>query len=259
MTSEHPCRVAIWTHQRSTSTALLQCFAGQEKTKTFMEPYAIPFLEECDQYLEDNPTYVNGRYKEVKMMLESDYPGSTMIVFKDMADFVVGRYDKIPEGYINTFLIREPNESIPSFWRATINSGRTLFPRRYSYGSLKPVLDLYDYLTEQNQPCIIIDAHDLSHFPEMVLRQFCQKTGVTFCENMLGWKSQNMDGWDPSFEKSKDRNIWFGNALESSKFHPLPTIDTPIDLSIVPEKNIFTLEESKPIYDVLFAKRIKPF
>nr|XP_006814473.1 PREDICTED: branched-chain-amino-acid aminotransferase-like protein 1-like [Saccoglossus kowalevskii] len=259
MTSHPTRRVAIWTHQRTTSTALLQCFAGRENIKTFMEPYAVPFIEEWKHCLEDNPTYVNSRYKEVKTMLESDYPGSTLIVFKDMADFIVGRYDKIPEGYTHTFLIREPTQSISSFWRATINTGRTSFPRRYSYGSIKPVLDLYDYFAKQNQPCIIIDAHDLSHFPEIVLKQFCQKIGVTFSDDMLRWKSQNIGDWDPFLKYRKECNIWFGSALESTSFHPLPTKDTPIDLSVIPEKYISALEESKPIYDVLFAKRIKPF
>ncbi|XP_006811403.1 uncharacterized protein LOC102806457 [Saccoglossus kowalevskii] len=250
--STSPVRhIAVWTHQRSMSTALLQWFAGRGDTKTFLEPFLVPLTNG----IVNDPIINDVEYQDVKTMLESDYPGHNIVMFKEMAQYVSARYDKIPDGYTHTFLIRDPNQSIHSYWKI---AERKPDPR-FGLASLKPVFDLYQYVTQElKQTAVIIDAHELSHHPEVMLKTYCQSVNIPFREEMLSWKPAIIDGWHPNLTDYLDTNLWFGKALQSTSFEPLSENDYTHELSSIPEAGRDALEESRQVYKFLYERRLKP-
>lgn len=118
------------------------------------------------------------------------------------------------QGFRWTFLIRHPQNSIPSLYRLSATpSKREETGWRYFLSSEAGYCELrqvFDYLHGQGlfqgspletnrvsppqkvQPCII-DAEDLLQQPEMVIKAYCDYIGIDYQPSMLQWDSKEDD------------------------------------------------------------------
>ncbi|KAH7349917.1 P-loop containing nucleoside triphosphate hydrolase protein [Plectosphaerella cucumerina] len=97
-----------------------------------------------------------------------------------------------------TFLIRHPRRSIPSYFRCTVPpldkvTGFSNFdPLEAGYDELRRFFDLClaEGLVDPAN-LVVIDADDLLDDPEAVLRAYCERVGLDFCEGMLNWSPED--------------------------------------------------------------------
>lgn len=87
-----------------------------------------------------------------------------------MAYYLGGRLqhaDYIPEGYRHTFLIRNPQKSVYSLYKMSLNKELTGWDHfDASEVGFKELVQVYNLVTEElGQQAIIVDADDLLKYP----------------------------------------------------------------------------------------------
>ncbi|XP_070580525.1 uncharacterized protein [Ptychodera flava] len=259
MANLNPKRVMIWAHPRSLSTVFELSLASRQETKVFHELYSIAYHFGDDRvYPNDEVTVPGYTYKDVIETLESGFPGNDVILCKDIAFCLDGKYDRLPKGYTHTFLIRDPRRSIVSLcktYRATDAPLDTLPPT----GGVKQLRDLHNYVTDTlNQESIIIDASDLADKPEKIIRKYCEAVEIPYCDSYLSWKPDNIDYWHAIWKHAAIHDTCFGNAVKSTHFKPLPDKGNPFVITDLPPQAQLQVEAALPYYDELFQKRIQP-
>jgi hypothetical protein len=108
----------------------------------------------------------------------------------------------------HTFLIRNPEKSVKSYYRAAnatykawdeasvSESERIELFSADSIG-LKESRALYDLIKDVTQEEIaLVDADDLVREPEKVLKKYCEMVGMEFKKEMLEWKAEKVKRWD---------------------------------------------------------------
>lgn len=118
-----------------------------------------------------------------------------------------------------TFLIRHPRRSIPSYVRCTVPPLDDVTgwyhwdTAEAGYDELRRFFDfcLKEKLVDPSD-LVVIDADDLLDDPESVLRAYCDRVGLDFCESMLNWSDE-----DGEFAKHKFAKWlgWHDDALKS--------------------------------------------
>ncbi|XP_072030948.1 uncharacterized protein [Amphiura filiformis] len=196
-----PLKVAAWCIPRSLSSVLTQSITSQGNAEVFFEYYATAAHGGPEKIFKTPGNMPNDvreplhSFQYVKDQLEADYPSREIVFVKDMAYAVDGRYDKLPHGYIHTFLTRHPGRVFPSLVRLAASFPPMLGEVKYheispSPGqSYKEQWDLFQYVTnELKQPAIVIDADDLIANPASIMKQYCDKIGFKFTDDLLTWE-----------------------------------------------------------------------
>ena len=199
--SKGPVKVAAWGVPRSLSSVLTQCISSKGTAEVFFESYCTAAHGGPEKTFKTpgnmpnsvrNPQFT---FKYVKEQLEADYPGRDIVFLKGMAYALCNKYDRLPEGFHHTFLIRHPGRVFPSLVR--LAAGFPFIFGKVSFKELNPgpgqgykeQWDLFQYVTnELKQPAIVVDADDLLANPASVMKQYCDKIGFTFSEDMLSWE-----------------------------------------------------------------------
>ena len=123
-------RVLLWALPRTCSSILLKSLSSIPDSQMIYEFYSTAnfYGPERVRPAPPEPTYEgieldgNGLLKGpgsgfkssictfewVKRQLEADYQGKDVIIAKEMAQWLYGRYELIPKGYRHVFLIRSP-------------------------------------------------------------------------------------------------------------------------------------------------------
>ncbi|XP_070580528.1 uncharacterized protein [Ptychodera flava] len=253
-----PRRIMLWAHQRSLSTAFELSLASRQKTKVFHELYTMAYYYGDERTFENKIASVPGyTFKNAIELLEADYPGKDVIFCKDMALCLDGKYDRLAKGYIHTFLIRDPRQSIASVCKArkVVNAPLLTFPPT---GGVKQVYELHNYVTSTlNQQSIIIDASDLANQPEKIIRKYCEAVEIPYCDSYLNWKPNNIGHW-PAIWTNTLLRVYFESAVESTHFKPTLNKDNPVDMSDLPHHAQLQVQAALPYYSELFEKRLKP-
>ncbi|XP_070581532.1 uncharacterized protein [Ptychodera flava] len=197
--------------------------------------------------------------KDVTETLEADYPESDVILCKDLACCLKNDYDRLPKGYVHTFLIRDPRRSISSLCKIhrQLNTPAHMFAPT---GGVKQLYDLHNYVTNTlNQKSIIIDAGDLAKEPEKTIRKYCEAVEIPFSESYLNWKPNNIDHWHAIWKDTALKGFFF-NAIRSTHFKTLHgrDQDQEMDISDVPHYGQLLIEDALPYYRELFEKRLRP-
>jgi hypothetical protein len=102
---------------------------------------------------------------------------------------VLFRRTDLLQTFTHTFLIREPEKTINSYYAMKPN---------FSFGELGygNLLDLYDTLDKEKIGLAdVIDAGELVNDPAAVIRNYCSRTGITFDPASLSWKPGEKDLW----------------------------------------------------------------
>ncbi|XP_070581561.1 uncharacterized protein [Ptychodera flava] len=252
-----PTRVMIWAHQRSLSTVFELSLVSRLESKVFHELYARAYYSGDERVYANQVTNVPGyTFKDAIEILERDYSGKDVILCKDIAMCLDGKYDRLPKGYIHTFLIRDPRLSVRSLCKVLeITNQPKSMPLT---GGVKQLYDLHNYVTNTlKQQSIIIDASDLANQPEKLIRKFCEAVGIPYCESYLNWKPNNTDHWH-AVCKDTPLHVFYNNAVKSTHFKPTHDTNDPVDISRLPHYAQLQIRAALPYYNELFEKRLQP-
>lgn len=200
--------VALWTHPRSISTAFERVMMERGDFNILHEPFSYLYYVQKEgaaidqEYTDpDHPT----TYPEIKAHILSAAESSP-VFFKDMCahcyeDLI--RDDEIISRLVNTFLIRDPDKAIPSFY--AMNEKVRLDEIGY-----EQLLGVFQKSSELNgKPSVVIDATDLEDNPEGIVKAYCEEIKIPFIPESLSWDSGHKEEWD-IWKK------WHSDAAKSS-------------------------------------------
>ena len=156
-----PTKAVAWGVPRSLSSVFTQCISSRGNVEVFFEYFATAAHGGPEKIFKTPGNLPNDvrepdfTFQYVKDQLEAEYPGRDMIFLKGMAYAIDGRYDKLPEGFLHTFLIRHPGRVFPSLVRLAGN-----FPPIFGDVSFKELnpgpgqgykeqWDLFQYVTKE--------------------------------------------------------------------------------------------------------------
>ena len=184
--------VALWATPRSVSTAFEKTFSQRSDTKIVHEPF-------CDTYYFSH-WKKSDRFGDVKELenyssaeaIEKIASLETPLVFvKDHA------YQALPyvnreffASLINTFIIRDPEEVIASWYR--VNE----YPTEEEFG-FTAIEKAWQIVVQQlGQKPIVVKANDFRRYPQKTLQVYCQQIGIEFEPKMLSWSNGKLQNWN---------------------------------------------------------------
>ncbi|XP_006813251.1 uncharacterized protein LOC102801267 [Saccoglossus kowalevskii] len=267
MANDPPTRVMLWTTARTRSTALELSLASVRSFEVFHELYTVAYVFGDDRaYIHPPEHIVSGySYADVKGKLEQAYPGKEIVFAKDFAVCLNGNMENLPNGYLHTFLVRDPRTSVRSHYainRKILEDIERYDQKLYenllsvslsTFSDVKHLVDLYRHVTESlGQQPVVIDSDELFQSPREVLERYCRITGIPFSESMLNWTAGNIDHW-PDVLKDPDMAESYTAAIASSSYVNKASSYSDIELS----KEMQSLVDScVPMYQELIKFKI---
>ena len=205
-------RINLWSSPRNISTALMYSFAQLPDTAVVDEPlyahYLVRQTTEADHPGRDEilASQDSDGGKVVDQMLHHDY-GKKAVVFKQMTHHLVELDPGFLEKMDNVLLIRDPRAILNSFSKVVdkVTAEDIGIPQQYA---------LYRQLKQAGKLAAVVDAKLLLMNPGRVLRQLCERLGLTYTERMLRWNA----GARP--EDGVWAEHWYANVHKSTGFKP---------------------------------------
>jgi hypothetical protein len=240
-------RIAMWSGPRNISTAMMRAFENRDDTAVSDEPFYAHYLVATDAPHPGREAIIASQstdYDTVAAMLVEPVPDGKLIWYqKHMLQHILA--DK-PIGWLedvhNCFLIRRPEEVVPSF-RANRPDAA---PWELGF---EQQIRLFDHVAERRSEAPpVLDAADVLKNPEGMLRALCERLGIAFTDRMLHW---------PAGPRASDgvwATHWYGNVAASTGFAPWRPRKTPA-LNSHQKKLVNTL---RPGYEHLARHRLKP-
>lgn len=128
-----------------------------------------------------------------------------------------------------TFLIRNPEQSVPSKYKFTVppisktSKMKAFYEHEIGYRELRKMVDFLKGLQKaeevgSEEGIVVIDAEDLLARPSAIMSAYCQRVGIEFNDDMLTWdREENFAIASQLLEKYKAYHV---DALESKGFVP---------------------------------------
>lgn len=206
-------RVAMWSGPRNISTAMMRAWGNRGDAVVVDEPFYAHYLHAtrkahpgADEVVATGET----DWRKVVAYLTGPVPNGKRIFFqKQMTHHLLPEIDREWLGSVsNCFLIRDPREVIGSYVKKRDK------PALEDLGFVQQV-EVFDFVRGQtNKIPPVVDAKDVLHNPERMLRRLCAAVGVEFNEAMLSWPpgSRDTDGiW---------AKHWYGEVAKTTSFQP---------------------------------------
>ena len=257
MSNHIPVVCTAMSNYTAFERAIMNLKGGKFLDEPYGEAYYLGRQRKSDRY-SNEPVKPNATFEEASKGLLAEYEGKNFC--KEMAYYLNGYFDVLRQQglreYKYSFLIRNPNKSIPSLYRVATNteaSGWDHFdPVEVGFRQL---LELYEFVVKEfDSSPVIIDADDLLESPEEMMKKYCEATGLIYEENMTTWEAGSAPEWDAcSF------NGWYEVVVKSTglgKVSKKKTEDRPIKASDEKEVND-SINDSLRYYKVLYEKRLK--
>ena len=184
--------VALWASPRSVSTAFEKTFSQRSDTEIVHEPF-------CDTYY-FSQWKRSERFGEVKEL--ENYSSaeaikkiasfkSSLVFVKDHAYQVLPYVDRhFFSSLTNTFIIREPQEVIASWYRVKE------YPTEEEFGFTAIEKTWQIVVEELGQKPIVVEANSFRSQPEKTLQLYCKNIGVEFEPKMLNWHNGKLQNWN---------------------------------------------------------------
>ncbi len=214
-------------------------------TRVFHEVYSNAYyfgVDRISKAFARNPPDPILSFASVTREITDDYPQDITFI-KDFAYALAGRMEQsLLAKFKNTFIIRNPEESIPSLFRMSNLLSEDFEPVEAGFLHLG---ELFRIVTKElQQPPIVVDADDLRRKPKEILEAYCKAIGIDFDQRMLNWEPGSVKTWD-RWKK------WHVDAENSTGFYLPKQEKQP-----VPDSLISIIEASRPIYEALHAIRL---
>jgi hypothetical protein len=234
--------IALWAVPRSVSTAFERVFIERDDAEVLHEPFSHAYYHgpdrRSDRFDVPDPEPAHA-YEAVQAAVVAPCPAPIRFV-KDMA------YQARPvedegffAGLINTFLIRDPEEALPSLHRMWPEI--TLQEAGYAEQS-----ELFELVTETlEQPAVVVDATDFRREPDVVMAAYCEAADIAHRPEALQWQERPVDLW-------RGWAAWHRDAERSTGIRPpAPAAEAPL-----PTRVERMIEWCRPHYERLYAHRL---
>ncbi|XP_038069835.1 uncharacterized protein LOC119739071, partial [Patiria miniata] len=261
-----PKRVALWSHPRSLSTAMVMSFGNYGNVEVFNEMFGGAFAFGPERKMPmPLPVEEHLTFNMVKSQLEAAYPDRDLVFMKDHAISLDKKYERLPAGFHHTFLIRDPSRAVPSSLKMGLRGGMSVeqylqmsqvFGKTMGYEHLLDLLEHVEGTLQQR--VVLLDADDIRRHPEKMLRAYCDAVDLPFCESLLTWDPITEIPWHnpKSLLAFNKANGAYEDALKSSCW--LPPNPNPPDLTDCPQPILDMIEAARLVYEKLYAKRLQP-
>jgi len=261
-------KVILWSAPRCLSSAFYRSISTLQKTKHFHELFSGAHYFGPERRNFRFPSGVdlgdlNAKdltYDASKKLLLADYPNVDLVFTKELAyclpesmwhEIVSGKF----EGFIHTFLIRDPDQAIYSNYKAILKDcvgDATLDPSEVGFIEL---YKLYDFVKEKKgiNP-IVVNAIDLQTHPDETMKSYCDTVGIQFDPKMTSWKK----------ERTQNRyhlwsSVWNSTVDQSTGFIKIkPEEQKPVPLHELPGDVIKYIDESRFYYDQMKKVCMRP-
>ncbi|XP_077987034.1 uncharacterized protein LOC144441352 [Glandiceps talaboti] len=238
--------------------------ANSPEVKTYFEIYfdAYYFGEDRRSQIYGHiPIKPSCKFEDVKQRLDKETPPENHVVLKDMAYTVTSKLEYLPTGYQHTFLIRHPVKVFLSVYniakKTPINRDRT-WPSDFT--NFRAIGELYDYVinkTLTDRQIVIVDADDIQRDPARMFEKYCHAVGLCFNESMLHWDRNSIPEYMMVDDPYEDFECWYGDVLQSDGFKQnIPWNVNDADISVLPREFQIAMEESMPVYNMLWERRL---
>ena len=217
-------RIAMWSGPRNISTAMMRAWENRADCAVMDEPFYAAFLAETGR-----PDPMRA---EVLGHHETDWAacaracagadGAPIVFQKHMVSHMIA---PAPTGWMvacrHAFLIRPPEEVIPSFRRGFPGAGLADF----GFHRQAELFDEITALTGRAPP--VIAAREVQARPDAGLRALCAALGVRFDPSMLSWPAGARDS-DGAWGEH-----WYRRVRASTGFTPPGTAE-PVPAGLAP-------------------------
>ncbi len=176
--------------------------------------------------------------KVMREILE-ETPNSPPVLFmKQMAHHLVELDESFLEKTNNIFLVRDPEQMLPSLTIQLPDAG-------LADTGLRRQWELYEQLLAAGQQPAIVDSRELLLDPRGVLAALCDHLDIPFYDDMLSWEAgpREEDGiWAPHWYHAVHKSTGFSAYRHKTEF---------------PDQLRPLLAECAPWYDRLYAHAIR--
>jgi len=163
------------------------------------------------------------------------------VFFKDMAFYIVDRLsadDEFAAAATHTFLIRDPAESIVSYYHRDPNFTCTEV-------GLEAQWQLFQWLRDNDHQPRVVTADEIKRAPEQSMARYWQKVDLIDMPSALQWQSTTPDDW-------KSVAAWHGDAINSGAIRaPDNTRDYRAELAELGQPYTDFEKIHRPFYDLL--------
>ena len=256
----HSKVVLLWSAIRSISTAFERSIITLDKVKVIHEPFAKVYYVGPERqsgsyaFTPTDPSVET--YEEAALRLTKEYEGKEVVFSKNPAHYVENKFEIFlgpqHKNTQHTFLIRNPVESIPAFYRASKNPNitRTGWVKfDIDEAGFRQMYELYHFIVENVHPSpVVIDADDLLERPDQTMKRYCDAVGIRYQSHMTSWEP----GVVPEMANCAE---WHESLFKTSGFLARKTIKD--DCTAVPEEIKRAITDAKPYYEFLKAKSLK--
>jgi hypothetical protein len=218
--------IILWSHPRSVSSAMERIMFERGDLTVFHEPfiylYYLGDAKKVLKYFAPDPAHPTS-YEDVRDMILA--AGEKQPVFvKDMcyylSDYIRGD-DAFVNRVCNTFLIRDPAKSIPSYYRLDDEVTLEEIGLEAQYRHFERVAQV------TGRPPLVLDADDVQANTESAMRVYCDALDLEFLPHALTWERtvpqawQFVAGWHGDMEKTSGIG-----ARESGRTKEAITLDS---------------------------------
>jgi len=203
-------KIACWSGPRNLSTAMMYAFDNRQDFSAVDEPFYAAYLARTGKVHPLGDEILVAQPQDPAKVVEQlcgPNPGDLPHLWqKHMAQHMV---PGVPRDWIrdmvNVFLIRHPARVVASF------AARFENPALEDIGFVQQA-ELFDLLAGD---AVVIDATDIRHDPERMLRALCAAIGLDWDPAVLNWKAgaRAVDGiWAPHWYDAVHRSTGFAGA-----------------------------------------------
>ena len=235
-------RICMWSGPRNVSTAFMYSFAQRNDTQVVDEPFYAHYLKKTGvNHPGREETLASMENDGLKVIDEELFTPKTKTVYfiKNMAHHFLDLPDELLFRLKNMFLIRNPDEMLPSLIKNIPNPVMLDTAYEIQYQILEKLL------AKDIEP-IVVDSKALLLQPEIILKKLCDKLEIPFDKNMLSWEAGAREE-DGVWEK-----YWYHSVHKSTGFAPYKKKEEEVPLHLQS-----LLEECKSLYEKMYVYALK--
>ena len=250
--------IAMWACPRTRSSAITRAFEQIDDCIIYDEPLLhLSFVDKINYHdIIDLPYQYSSKeyhkiYSNFIEKLIGDLPeGKSFSFQKHMSFHLLPGFDKswIPK-VKNCFLIRNPRETVVSYWKARKSSGFSWEDSEFFVGWEEHYQLFKEIENLTAEKPIVIDSGDLVKNPRVYLKTLCGKLGVNFSDKMLEWEPQKTKiiSWKNTIFESFRENVINSSGFfhESKEFYEIPDILVPC------------INKCMPLYEEMYKDRLQ--
>ncbi|NER32667.1 MAG: sulfotransferase domain-containing protein [Oscillatoria sp. SIO1A7] len=247
--------IAMWACPRTRSTAITRAFEQIDDCMVYDEPFIhLSFIDKINYHniikMSKHLPNADKSYANIVKKLIGDLPAGKSFSFqKHMSFHLLPGFDKSWLSKVkNCFLIRNPRETVVSYWKARKYAGFSWENSEHFVGweeHYRLFKEIEDLTAEKP---IVIDSEELVKDPRGYFKKICCQLGIDFSEKMLSWTPEetNVLSWKNSIFEAFRKDVINSSGFfhESKKIH-IPDILVPC------------INKCMPLYEEMYKHRLQ--